>query len=142
MFSYIFGYTDEVKEVFNESDIVEIKKLAGDSQNQQDEELMYRSHTKNYELNKQIRRVATKIKLNKTIPNVYIEDDTYLDHDKPVHSKRIIKHHKRHDSLESVYEIIHRLAEHEQLEKETDEQLYCLNTPSQPIPIPKKNRRR
>ena len=95
-----------------------------------------------YELNKQIRRIATKIKLNKAIPNVYKEDYTYLDQDKPVHNKRIIKHHKRHDSLESVYEVVQRLANHEQLEKETDEQLFCLNTPTPPIPIPKRNRRR
>ena len=142
MFSYIFGYTEEIKEVLKDEDIVEIKKLCGEIQNQQDEELMYKSHSKNYELNKQIRRIATKIKLNKAIPNVYKQDDSYLDHDKPVHSKRILKHHKRNDSLESVYEVLHRLSTHEQLEKETDEQLYCLNQPTQSIPIPKRNRRR
>jgi hypothetical protein len=135
MLSYIFGYKEDVKEVIK------------------DDDLMYRSHAKNFELNKQIRRVATKIKLNKTIPNVYIEDDTYLDHYKPVHSKRIIKHHQRQDSLESIYEVVQRLANHDKLIDETDEQLYCLNQqptppmptppmPTPPIPIPKKNRRR
>ena len=142
MFSYIFGYTEEVKEVLNENEVVEIKKLCGELQNEEDENLMYKSHSKNYELNKQIKKIATKIKLNKCVPNVYKEDDSYLDQDKPIHSKRIIRHHKRHDSLESVYEVVQRLANHEQLEKETDEQLFCLNTPTQPIPIPKRNRRR
>ena len=143
MFSYIFGYTEEVKEVLDDNTVIEIKKLSGESQTDEDKELMYKSHTKNYELNKQIRRIATKIKLNKCVPNVYREDDSYLDQKEPV-KKRIIKHHKRHDSLESIYEVVQRLANHEQLEKETEDQLFCLNhpTPSQPIPIPKKNRRR
>ena len=144
MFSYIFGYTEEVNEILNESAIDEIKKLTGELQNAEDEEMMYKSHTKNYELNKQIKRIATKIKLNKCTPNVYREDDSYLDQKEPI-KKRIIKHHKRNDSLESVYEVLQRLSNHEQLEKETDDQLYCLNhhPPTQPITIPnKKNRRR
>jgi len=144
MLSYIFGYSNnETKEVLNDSDINEIKKIIGDTQTDEDKDLMYKSHSKNYELNKQIRRISTKIKLNKCTPNVYKVDDSYLDQDKPVHSKRIIRHHKRHDSLESVYEVVHRLAAHEQLEKETNEQLYCLNhPPTQSIPIPKRSRRR
>ena len=144
MFSYIFGYTEEIKEVLNESSVVEIKKLCGELQNDEDLELMYRSHTKNYELNKQIRRISTKIKLNKCVPNVYKEDYSYLDQDKPIHSKRIIKHHKRQNSLESVYEVIHRLAEHDKLVDETDNDMYGLSTPPTTIPIhiPKKNRRR
>ena len=144
MLSYIFGYSDnETKEVLNDKTIVEIKKLTGDIQTDEDKELMYKLHAKNYELHKQIRRIATKIKLNKTIKNVYIEDESYLDQDKPVRTKRIIKHHKRNNSLESVYEVIHRLAAHDELEQQCDEQLYCLHTqPTPPINIPKKNRRR
>ena len=141
MFSYIFGYTEEIKEVFDDNAVIEIKKLSSESQSDEDKDLMYKSHTKNYELNKQIRRIATKIKLNKCMPNVYSIDDSYLDQDKPI-KKRIIKHHKRNDSLESIYEVVQRLANHEQLEKETNDQLFCLNQPTAPIPIPKKNRRR
>ena len=142
MFSYIFGYTEQVNKVLNESDIVEIKKLTGELQNAEDEDLMYRSHAKNYELNKQIRRIATKIKLNKCVPNVYSIDDSYLDQDKPI-KKRIIKHHKRVNSLESVYEVMQRLSNHDKLIDETDNDMYGLSTPpTQPIPIPKKNRRR
>ena len=142
MFSYIFGYTEEVKQVLNESDIIEIKKLCGELQNEEDLEMMYKSHTKNYELNKQIRRIATKIKLNKCVPNVYSIDDSYLDQDKPI-KKRIIKHHKRINSLESVYEVMQRLSNHDKLIDETDNDMYGLSTPpTQPIPIPKKNRRR
>ena len=141
MFSYFFGYTEELKEVLDDNVVIEIKKLSSEIQTDEDKDLMYKSHTKNYELNKQIRRIATKIKLNKCVPNVYKEDDSHLDQKVPV-KKRVLKHHKRNDSLESIYEVVQRLAAHEQLEKETDEQLYCLNTPSQPIPIPKKNRRR
>jgi hypothetical protein len=161
MLSYIFGYTEEVKEVLKEDsqnqqdeelmlssifgyteevlkeeDVKKINIL--DSQNQQDEELMYKSHTKNYELNKQIRRVATKIKLNKCTPNVYKEDYSYLDQKEPI-KKRIIKRHKRHDSLESVYEVVQRFANHEQLEKETNNDMYGTNTSPTTI---KKNRRR
>jgi hypothetical protein len=142
MFSYIFGYTEEVKEVFNENDVIEIKKLCGELQNDEDLELMYRSHTKNYELNKQIKRIATKIKLNKCTPNVYREDDSYLDQKEPI-KKRIIKHHKRVNSLESVYEVMQRLSNHDKLIDETDNDMYGLSTPpTQPIPIPKRNRRR
>jgi hypothetical protein len=141
MFSYFFGYTEELKEVLDDNVVIEIKKLSNEIQTDEDKDLMYKSHTKNYELNKQIRRIATKIKLNKCVPNVYKEDDSHLDQKVPV-KKRVLKHHKRNDSLESIYEVVQRLAAHEQLEKETDEQLYCLNTPTQPIPIPKKNRRR
>jgi len=141
MFSYIFGYTEEVKEILDDTTVIEIKKLSGESQSDQDKDLMYQLHSKNYELHKQIRRIATKIKLNKCVPNVYREDDSYLDQKVPI-KKRVIKHHKRNNSLESVYEVVQRLAAHEQLEKETDEQLYCLNQPTPPIPIPKKNRRR
>ena len=141
MFSYIFGYTEEIKEVLDDNVVIEIKKLSKEIQTDEDKDLMYKSHTKNYELNKQIRRIATKIKLNKCVPNVYKEDDSHLDQKVPV-KKRVLKHHKRNDSLESIYEVVQRLAAHEQLEKETDEQLYCLNTPTQPIAIPKKTRRR
>jgi len=143
MFSYIFGYTEEVKEVLDANAVIEIKKLSGESQTDEDKDLMYQSHSRNYELHKQIRRIATKIKLNKCVPNVYREDDSYLDQDKPV-KKRIIKHHKRNNSLESVYEVIQRLANHEQLVDDTNNDMYGLSmpTPSQPIPIPKKNRRR
>lgn len=141
MFSYIFGYTEEIKEVFDDNALIEIKKLTGESQSDEDKDLMYQSHTKNYELNKQIRRIATKIKLNKCTTNVYKEDDSYLDQKEPI-KKRIIKHHRRNDSLESVYEVVQRLANHDKLIDETDDQLYCLNHPTLPIPIPKKNRRR
>jgi len=142
MLSYIFGYTEQVNKVLNESDIVEIKKLTGELQNAEDEDLMYRSHAKNYELNKQIKRIATKIKLNKCTPNVYREDDSYLDQKEPI-KKRIIKHHKRVNSLESVYEVMQRLSNHDKLIDETDNDMYGLSTPpTQPIPIPKKNRRR
>ena len=142
MFSYIFGYTEEVKEILNENTIKDIQKLTGERQSDEDKDLMYQSHTKNYELNKQIRRIATKIKLNKAIQNVYKEDNTYLDQDKPVHSKRIIKHHRRNDSLESVYEVLQRLSNHDKLIDETNNDMYGTNTPTPPIPIPKKNRRR
>ena len=138
MLSYIFGYTEEIKEVLNENAVIEIKKLTGELQNQEDMELMYKSHTKNYELNKQIRRIATKIKLNKCVPNVYTIDDSYLDQDKPIHRKRILKHHKRSDSLESVYEVLHRLANHEELVVETNNDMYGISTPS----TIKKNRKR
>ena len=142
MFSYIFGYTEEVNEILNESAIDEIKKLSGELQNEEDKELMYKSHTKNYELNKQIKRIATKIKLNKCTPNVYREDDSYLDQKEPI-KKRIIKHHKRINSLESVYEVMQRLSNHDKLIDETDNDMYGLSTPpTQPIPIPKRNRRR
>jgi len=137
MLSYIFGYTEEIKEVLNENAINEIKQLCGEIQNEEDKELMYKSHTKNYELNKQIRRIATKIKLNKAITNVYREDDSYLDQKEPI-KKRIIKHHKRSDSLESVYEVIHRLANHEKLVDETNNDMYGISTPS----TIKKNRKR
>ena len=137
MLSYIFGYSNnETKEVFNDITINEIKKIIGDIQTDEDKDLMYKSHSKNYELNKQIRRISTKIKLNKCTPNVYKIDDSYLDQDKPVHSKRIIKHHKRNDSLESVYEVVQRLAAHEQLEKETEDMMYQLNQPIDPYPMP------
>ena len=143
MLSYIFGYTEEIKEVFDDNVVIEIKKLSGDRQTDEDKDLMYQSHAKNYELNKQIRRIATKIKLNKATPNVYKEDYTYLDQDKPIHSKRIIRHHKRHDSLESVYEVLHRLSNHDKLIDETNNDMYGLSTPpTQPIQIPKRNRRR
>jgi len=142
MFSYIFGYTEELNEILNESAIDEIKKLSGELQNEEDKELMYKSHTKNYELNKQIKRIATKIKLNKCTPNVYREDDSYLDQKEPI-KKRIIKHHKRVNSLESVYEVMQRLSNHDKLIDETDNDMYGLSTPpTQPIPIPKRNRRR
>jgi len=142
MFSYIFGYTEELNEILNESAIDEIKKLSGELQNEEDKELMYKSHTKNYELNKQIKRIATKIKLNKCTPNVYREDDSYLDQKEPI-KKRIIKHHKRINSLESVYEVMQRLSNHDKLIDETDNDMYGLSTPpTQPIPIPKRNRRR
>jgi hypothetical protein len=137
MLSYIFGYTEEVKEVLNEKAINEIKQLCGEIQNEEDRDLMYKSHTKNYELNKQIRRIATKIKLNKAITNVYREDDSYLDQKEPI-KKRIIKHHKRSDSLESVYEVLHRLANHEELIVETNNDMYGISTPS----TIKKNRKR
>ena len=139
MFSYIFGYTEEVKEILNENSIKDIQKLTGERQSDEDKDLMYQSHTKNYELNKQIRRIATKIKLNKAIPNVYKEDNTYLDQDKPVHSKRIIKHHRRNDSLESVYEVIQRLANHDKLIDETNNDMYGSNTSPTTI---KKTRKR
>ena len=142
MFSYIFGYTEEVKEVFDDNVVIEIKKLSGENQSDQDKDLMYQSHAKNYELHKQIRRIATKIKLNKCVPNVYKEDDSYLDQKEPI-KKRIIKHHRRNDSLESVYEVIQRLANHDKLIDETNNDMYGTNTsPTQPIAIPKKNRRR
>lgn len=137
MLSYIFGYTEEVKEVLNEKAINEIKQLCGEIQNEEDRDLMYKSHTKNYELNKQIKRIATKIKLNKCVPNVYKEDDSYLDQKEPI-KKRIIKHHKRSDSLESVYEVLHRLANHEELIVETNNDMYGISTPS----TIKKNRKR
>ena len=137
MLSYICGYSNnETNEVLNDITINEIKKMTGDVQSDEDKDLMYKSHTKNYELNKQIKRIATKLKLNKTIQNVYKVDDSYLDQEKPVHTKRIIKRHKRTDSLESVYEVIHRLAAHEQLEKETDDMMYQLNQPIDPYPMP------
>jgi len=142
MFSYIFGYTEEVKEVFDDNVVIEIKKLSGENQSDQDKDLMYQSHAKNYELHKQIRRIATKIKLNKCVPNVYKEDDSYLDQKEPI-KKRIIKHHRRNDSLESVYEVIQRLANHDKLIDETNNDMYGTNTsPTLPIAIPKKNRRR
>ena len=142
MFSYIFGYTEEIKEVFEADTVIEIKKLSGENQSDQDKDLMYQSHAKNYELHKQIRRIATKIKLNKCVPNVYKEDDSYLDQKEPI-KKRIIKHHRRNDSLESVYEVIQRLANHDKLIDETNNDMYGTNTsPTQPIAIPKKNRRR
>ena len=142
MFSYIFGYTEEVKEVFDDNVVIGIKKLSGDRQTDEDKDLMYQLHSKNYELHKQIRRIATKIKLNKCVPNVYSIDDSYLDQDKPI-KKRIIKHHKRVNSLESVYEVMQRLSNHDKLIDETDNDMYGLSTPpTQPIPIPKKNRRR
>ena len=137
MFSYIFGYTEEVKEVLDDDAVIKIKKLSGEIQNEEDTELMYKSHTKNYELNKQIRRIATKIKLNKCVPNVYREDDSYLDQKEPV-KKRILRHHKRRDSLESVYEVIHRLANHEKLVEDTNNDMYGISTP----PTIKKNRKR
>ena len=142
MFSYIFGYTEEIKEVFEADTVIEIKKLSGENQSDQDKDLMYQSHAKNYELHKQIRRIATKIKLNKCVPNVYKEDDSYLDQKEPI-KKRIIKHHRRNDSLESVYEVIQRLANHDKLIDETNNDMYGTNTsPTLPIAIPKKNRRR
>ena len=141
MFSYFFGYTEEIKGVLDDNVVIEIKKLSNEIQTDEDKDLMYKSHTKNYELNKQIRRIATKIKLNKCVPNVYKEDDSHLDQKVPV-KKRVLKHHKRNDSLESIYEVVQRLANHDQLEKETDDQLFCLHQPSPPIQIPKKNRRR
>ena len=142
MFSYIFGYTEEVKEVLNENTIKDIQKLTGERQSDEDKDLMYQSHTKNYELNKQIKRIATKIKLNKCTTNVYKEDDSYLDQKEPI-KKRIIKHHRRNDSLESVYEVIQRLANHDKLIDETNNDMYGTNTsPTLPIAIPKKNRRR
>jgi hypothetical protein len=141
MFSYFFGYTEELKEVLDDNVVIEIKKLSNEIQTDEDKDLMYKSHTKNYELNKQIRRIATKIRLNKCVPNVYKEDDSHLDQKVPV-KKRVLKHHKRNDSLESIYEVVQRLAAHEQLEKETDDQLFCLHQPTQPIAIPKKTRRR
>lgn len=137
MFSYIFGYTEEVKEVFDDNVVIEIKKLSGESQSDQDKDLMYQLHSKNYELHKQIRRIATKIKLNKCVPNVYSIDDSYLDQDKPI-KKRIIKHHKRRDSLESVYEVVQRLAAHENLIDETNNDMYGLSI----SPTLKKNRKR
>jgi len=124
MFSYLFGYNEDTHSVLKDEDVKKINILAGECQSEEDKDFMYLSHSKNYELNKQIRRIATKIKLNKTIPNVYIEDDSYLDHVKPIHHKRILKHHKRNDSLESVYEVIHRLAEHEKLIDETNNDMY------------------
>ena len=142
MFSYIFGYTEEVKEVFDDNVVIEIKKLSGDRQTDEDKDLMYQLHSKNYELHKQIRRIAKKIKLNKCVPNVYKEDDSYLDQKEPI-KKRIIKHHKRVNSLESVYEVMQRLSNHDKLIDETDNDMYGLSTPpTQPIPIPKRNRRR
>lgn len=141
MFSYIFGYTEEVKEVLNENSIKDIQKLTGERQSDEDKDLMYKSQAKNYELHRQIRRIATKIKLNKGITNVYKEDDSYLDQKEPI-KKRIIKHHRRNDSLESVYEVIQRLANHDKLIDETNNDMYGTNTSTPPIPIPKKNRRR
>ena len=142
MFSYIFGYTEEIKEVFDADTVIEIKKLSGESQSDEDKDLMYQLHAKNYELHKQIRRIATKIKLNKCVPNVYKEDDSYLDQKLPI-KKRVIKHHKRNNSLASVYEVVQRLANHEQLVDETNNDMYALSIPrTLPIPIPKKNRRR
>lgn len=99
MFSYFFGYTDdnninEIKEVYD-------VKIPTEEEN----ELKYKSITKNYELNKQIRRVATKLKLNKTIQNKYIEDETYLDMVEPLKTRRIVRH-KRSDSQESIYEVL------------------------------------
>jgi len=126
MFSYFFDSTEYINEILNDTEIKVINELASSFQTIEDKDIMYQSHTKNYELNKQIRRIATKIKLNKTIPNVYIEDDSYLDHDNPIHCKRILKHHKRRDSLESVYEVVHRLAEHEKLIEETTNDMYCI----------------
>ena len=128
MLSYIFGYTEEIKEVFDDTAIKEIKKLTGELQCEEDKDFMYKSHSKNYELNKQIRRIATKIKLNKCVPNVYKEDDSYLDQKEPI-KKRIIRRHKRNDSLESVYEVIHRLANHEKLIDETNNDMYGSSTP-------------
>jgi len=138
MFSYIFGYTEEVKEVFDDNVVIEIKKLSGENQSDQDKDLMYQSHAKNYELHKQIRRIATKIKLNKCVPNVYKEDDSYLDQKEPI-KKRIIKHHRRNDSLESVYEVIQRLANHDKLIDETNNDMYGTNTSPTTI---KKTRKR
>jgi len=99
MFSYFFGYTED-------NNINEIKEVY-DLKNPTEEEieLKYKSITKNYELNKQIRRVATKLKLNKTIQNKYIEDETYLDMVEPLKTRRIVRH-KRSDSQESIYEVL------------------------------------
>jgi hypothetical protein len=111
MFSYFFGYTDdnnisETKEVYDDDAINKIKQINGEIPTEEEIELKYKSITKNYELNKQIRRVATKLKLNKTIQNKYIEDETYLDMVEPLKTRRIVRH-KRSDSQESIYEVLH-----------------------------------
>jgi hypothetical protein len=110
MFSYFFGYTDdnnisETKEVYDDETINKIKQTNGEIPTEEEIELKYKSITKNYELNKQIRRVATKLKLNKTIQNKYIEDETYLDMVEPLKTRRIVRH-KRSDSQESIYEVL------------------------------------
>lgn len=110
MFSYFFGYTDdnnisETKEVYDDDTINKIKQTNGEIPTEEEIELKYKSITKNYELNKQIRRVATKLKLNKTIQNKYIEDETYLDMVEPLKTRRIVRH-KRSDSQESIYEVL------------------------------------
>jgi len=110
MFSYFFGYTDEnniseTKEVYDDETINKIKQTNGEIPTEEEIELKYKSITKNYELNKQIRRVATKLKLNKTIQNKYIEDETYLDMVEPLKTRRIVRH-KRSDSQESIYEVM------------------------------------
>lgn len=110
MFSYFFGYTDdnnisETKEVYDDDKINKIKQINGEIPTEEEIELKYKSITKNYELNKQIRRVATKLKLNKTIQNKYIEDETYLDMVEPLKTRRIVRH-KRSDSQESIYEVL------------------------------------
>ena len=45
------------------------------------------------------------MKLNKTIQNKYIEDETYLDMVEPLKTRRIVRH-KRSDSQESIYEVM------------------------------------
>jgi len=99
MFSYFFGYTEDN----NINEIKEVYDLKNPTE--EENELKYKSITKNYELNKQIRRVATKLKLNKTIQNKYIEDETYLDMVEPLKTRRIVRH-KRSDSQESIYEVL------------------------------------
>ena len=99
MFSYFFGYTEDN----NINEIKEVYDLKNPTE--EENELKYKSITKNYELNKQIRRVATKLKLNKTIQNKYIEDETYLDMVEPLKTRRIVRH-KRSDSQESIYEVM------------------------------------
>ena len=99
MFSYLFGY-DITEPVVVKSD----NWIDNNVKSHADEEEKYKSIAKNYELNKQIRRVATKLKLNKVVQNKYIEDESYLDMVEPLKIKRIVRH-KRSDSQESIYEV-------------------------------------
>ena len=100
MFSYLFGY-DITEPVVVKSD----NWIDNNVKSHVDEEEKYKSISKNYELNKQIRRVATKLKLNKVVQNKYIEDESYLDMVEPLKIKRIVRH-KRSDSQESIYEVL------------------------------------
>lgn len=100
MFSYLFGY-DITEPVIVKSD----NWIDNNVKSHTDEEEKYKSIAKNYELNKQIRRVATKLKLNKVVQNKYVEDESYLDMVVPLKTKRIVRH-KRSDSQESIYEVL------------------------------------